>query len=32
MGLLTEGQMVAVEQASIAKKCNIQFQGKPPGT
>jgi len=27
-----KGQMVAVEQASIAKKCNIQFQGKPPGT
>jgi hypothetical protein len=26
-----KGQMVAVEQASIAKKCNIQFQGKPPG-
>jgi hypothetical protein len=25
-----KGQMVAVEQASIAKKCNIQFQGKPP--
>jgi polygalacturonase len=24
-----KGQMVAVEQASIAKKCNIQFQGKP---
>jgi hypothetical protein len=23
--------MVAVEQASIAKKCNIQFQGKPEG-
>jgi hypothetical protein len=22
-----KGQMVAVEQASIAKKCNIQFQG-----
>jgi len=29
---LMKGQMVAVEQASIAKKCNIQFQGKPPGT
>jgi len=28
-----KGQMVAVEQASIAKKCNIQFQGeRPPGT
>ncbi len=27
-----KGQMVAVEQASIAKKCNIQFQGKPEGT
>ncbi|WP_246667108.1 hypothetical protein [Bradyrhizobium sp. UNPA324] len=26
-----KGQMVAVEQASIAKKCNIQFQGKPDG-
>jgi hypothetical protein len=26
-----KGQMVAVEQASIAKKCNIEFQGKPPG-
>ncbi len=26
-----KGQMVAVEQASIAKKCNIQFQGKPSG-
>jgi hypothetical protein len=25
-------QMVAVEQASIAKKCSVQFQGKPPGT
>jgi hypothetical protein len=25
-----KGQMIAVEQASIAKKCNIQFQGKPP--
>ena len=23
-----KGQMVAVEQASIAKKCNIQFQGQ----
>jgi hypothetical protein len=23
------GQMVAIEQASITKKCNIQFQGKP---
>jgi hypothetical protein len=27
-----KGQMVAIEQASIAKKCAIQFQGKPPGT
>src|SRR3984893_8249507 len=27
-----KGQMVAIEQASILKKCNIQFQGKPPGT
>jgi hypothetical protein len=27
-----KGQMVAVEQASIARKCNIQFQGKPEGT
>ncbi|WP_245306039.1 hypothetical protein [Bradyrhizobium sp. LTSP849] len=26
-----KGQMVAVEQASIAKKCNIQFQGRPGG-
>jgi hypothetical protein len=25
-----KGQIVAIEQASIAKKCNIQFQGKPP--
>lgn len=25
-----KGQMVAIEQESIAKKCNIQFQGKPP--
>jgi hypothetical protein len=25
-----KGQMVAVEQASIQKKCAIQFQGKPP--
>jgi hypothetical protein len=25
-----KGQMVAIEQASIARKCNIQFQGKPP--
>jgi hypothetical protein len=24
-----KGQMVAIEQASITKKCNIQFQGKP---
>src|SRR5215469_5716574 len=28
----TKGQMVAVEQTSIAKKCNIQFQGKPEGS
>ncbi|MGV7216439.1 hypothetical protein [Bradyrhizobium sp. UFLA05-112] len=27
-----KGQMVAIEQASVAKKCNIQFQGKPPAT
>jgi len=28
-----KGQMVAVEQASIVKKCGIQFQGpRPPGT
>jgi hypothetical protein len=27
-----KGQMVAVEQSSIARKCNIQFQGKPEGT
>lgn len=26
-----KGQLVAIEQASIAKKCNIQFQGKPDG-
>jgi hypothetical protein len=26
-----KGQMVAVEQASIVKNCNIKFQGKPPG-
>lgn len=25
-----KGQMVAIEQASIQKKCNIQFQSKPP--
>lgn len=24
-----KGQLVAIEQASIAKKCNIQFQEKP---
>ena len=24
-----KGQMVAIEQASIGKKCAIQFQGKP---
>jgi hypothetical protein len=28
-----KGQMVAVERASNAKKCGIQFQGpQPPGT
>jgi len=27
-----KGQMVAIEQASIQKKCGIQFQGKPPDT
>jgi hypothetical protein len=28
-----KGQMVAVEQASNAKKCGIQFEGpRPPGT
>jgi hypothetical protein len=27
-----KGQMIAVEQASIARKCSIQFQGKPEGT
>jgi len=27
-----KGQMVAIEQASIAKKCNIQFQGKQPAS
>jgi hypothetical protein len=28
-----KGQMIAVEQASIAKNCGIQFQGQcPPGT
>ena len=27
-----KGQMVAIEQASISKKCNIQFQGKPPAS
>jgi hypothetical protein len=28
-----KGQLVAVEQASIMKRCNIQFQGqRPPGT
>ena len=26
-----KGQLNAIEQASIMKKCNIQFQGKPPG-
>jgi hypothetical protein len=26
-----KGQMVAIEQASTAKKCGIQFQGKPEG-
>ena len=25
-----KGQMVAVEQASIAKNCNIKFENKPP--
>jgi hypothetical protein len=25
-----KGQMVAIEQASIAKKCSIKFEGKPP--
>jgi hypothetical protein len=25
-----KGQMVAVEQASIAKKCNIKFENRPP--
>ena len=25
-----KGQMVAIEQASIQKKCNIQFQGERP--
>jgi hypothetical protein len=28
-----KGQLIAVEQASIQRKCNIQFQGqRPPGT
>jgi hypothetical protein len=28
-----KGQMVAIEQASIAKRCGIQFHGpRPPGT
>jgi hypothetical protein len=28
-----KGQMVAIEQASIARKCGIEFQGqRPPGT
>ena len=27
-----KGQMVAIEQASIQKKCGIQFQVKPPVT
>jgi hypothetical protein len=27
-----KGQMVAIEQASLQKRCGIQFQGKPPGT
>jgi len=27
-----KGQMVAIEQASTAKKCGIQFQGKPAGS
>ena len=25
-----KGQMVAVEQASIAKNCNIKFENRPP--
>lgn len=25
-----KGQMVAIEQASIQKRCGIQFQGAPP--
>ena len=25
-----KGQMVAIEQASIVKKCDIKFEGKPP--
>lgn len=27
-----KGQMVAIEQASIVKKCGIQFQKPPPAT
>lgn len=27
-----KGQLNAIEQASIMKKCNIQFQGKPPAS
>jgi hypothetical protein len=27
-----KGQMIAIEQASTAKKCGIQFQGKPEGS
>ena len=27
-----QGHMVAIEQASIAKKCNIQFRRKPEGS
>jgi hypothetical protein len=29
---LMKGQMVAVEQASIAKKCGIKFEGERPPT
>jgi hypothetical protein len=27
-----KGQMIAIEQASTAKKCGIQFQGRPEGS
>ncbi len=27
-----KGQLNAIEQASIMKKCSIQFQGKPPAS